>query len=57
MGLSSMLDSSVYENVVMIPFDDKTITWCVAFIYQDYEKLGTAAKKFMRFIVEETNAG
>lgn len=50
-----MLDSSVYENVVMVPFDDKTITWCVAFVYQDYEKLSAVAKKFIRFLKEKVN--
>lgn len=48
-----MLDGSVYENVVMVPLDDKTITWCVAFIYQDYNALNTAAKKFMTFLIEK----
>lgn len=55
LSLSPMLDSSVYKNVVMVPFDDKTITWCIAFIYQDYEKLSAAAKKFMDFLIEKVN--
>lgn len=53
LSLAPMLDSTIYENVVMVPFDDKTITWCIAFIYQDYEKLSATAKRFMRFLVEE----
>ena len=44
LSLSPKLDSSVYDNVVMVPFDDKTITWCIAFIYQDYDKLSSVAK-------------
>ncbi|MBO5281983.1 MAG: hypothetical protein J6B43_02465, partial [Lachnospiraceae bacterium] len=56
LSLAPMLDSSVYENVVMVPFDDPTITWCIAFIYQDYEKLSSAAKKFMRFLIEQVNS-
>lgn len=52
LSLAPMLDSSVYENVVMVPFDDKTITWSIAFIHQDYEKLNLAAKKFITFIIE-----
>lgn len=55
LSLAPMLDSSVYDNVVMIPFDDKTITWCIAFIHQDYEKLSTVAKKFIRFLIEKVN--
>lgn len=53
LGLAPVLDTSVYKNIVMVPFDDETITWCIAFIYQDYEKLGAAAKKFMRFLIEQ----
>lgn len=53
LSLSPMLDGSVYENVIMVPFDDKTITWCVAFIYQDYNALNTAAKRFMTFLIEK----
>lgn len=56
LSLAPMLDRSVYKNVVMIPFDDKTITWCISFIYQDYEKLGSVAKKFMRFLIEQANS-
>lgn len=52
LSLAPMLDRSVYENVVMVPFDDKSITWCIAFIYQDYEKLNAAAKKFISFMIE-----
>ncbi|MCB7317478.1 LysR family transcriptional regulator [Lacrimispora sp. 210928-DFI.3.58] len=55
LSLEPMLDNTVYENVVMVPFDDATITWCIAFIYQDYEKLSTVAKKFMSFLIEQVN--
>lgn len=55
LSLAPMLDNSVYENVVMVPFDDKTITWCISFIYQDYEKLNSAAKKFMEFLIGQVN--
>lgn len=52
LSLSPMLDGSVYENVVMVPFDDETITWCIAFIHQDYDKLSAAAKKFMHYLID-----
>lgn len=54
LSLEPLLDNKIYENIVMVPFDDKNITWSIAFIYQDYEKLGSAAKKFIQFIVENT---
>lgn len=52
LSLAPMLDGSVYENVVMVPFDDETITWCIAFIYQEYDLLSAAAKKFMKFLID-----
>ncbi|MBO5144890.1 MAG: LysR family transcriptional regulator [Lachnospiraceae bacterium] len=52
LSLEPLLDSKVYENIVMVPFDDKDITWSIAFIHQDYEKLSSAAKKFIQYIVE-----
>lgn len=52
LSLEPLLDSTVYENIVMVPFDDKDITWSIAFIHQDYENLSSAAKKFIKYIVE-----
>ena len=54
LSLEPLLDNKVYENIVMVPFDDKDITWSIAFIHQDYEKLSSAAKKFIQYIVENT---
>lgn len=50
LSLAPLLDNAVYENIVMVPFDDKSITWSIAFIHQDYEKLSAAAKKFIAYI-------
>ena len=52
LSLAPLLDNAIYENIVMVPFDDKDITWSIAFIHQDYEKLSAAAKKFIAYIVE-----
>ena len=52
LSLEPMYDQGVYGNLVMVPFDDKDITWSIAFIYQDYERLSNVAHKFMSFIIE-----
>ena len=52
LSLAPLLDNAIYENIVMVPFDDKSITWSIAFIHQDYEKLSAAAKKFIAYLVE-----
>ena len=51
LSLAPLLDNAVYENIVMVPFDDKSITWSIAFIHQDYERLSAAAKKFIAYII------
>lgn len=52
LSLAPLLDNAIYENIVMVPFDDKDITWSIAFIHQEYEKLSAAAKKFIAYITE-----
>lgn len=52
LSLAPLLDHAIYENIVMIPFDDDDITWSIAFIHQNYEKLSSTAKKFIQYIVE-----
>ena len=52
LSLAPLLDNAIYENIVMVPFDDKDITWSIAFIHQDYEKLSAAAKKFIAYIID-----
>ena len=41
-----------YPNIVMLPFADETITYSIAFVFQNYEKLDGAAKKFIEYVVE-----
>ena len=53
LSLAPLLDNAIYENIVMVPFDDKDITWSIAFIHQDYEKLSAAAKKFIAYIIDQ----
>lgn len=52
LSLEPLYDSNVYSSIVKVPFDDPDITWSIAFIYQDYDKLSSAAKKFMDYIIE-----
>ena len=44
----------LFKNIRMIPFDDDTLTYCIAFIFKDYDRLSPTAKKFMDFIKENT---
>lgn len=44
----------LFPNIVMVPFDDETLTYSIAFVFQDYEKLTKASKIFMEYILEHT---
>lgn len=44
----------LFRNIVMVPFDDDTLTYSIAFTFQDYEKLEAPARKFMEYILENT---
>lgn len=45
---------ALFPNIVMVPFDDETLTYSIAFVFQNYEKLADASKKFMEYILEHT---
>lgn len=34
----------LFKNMRMIPFDDSTLTYCIAFIFKDYDRLTSLAK-------------
>ncbi|MBQ3265615.1 MAG: LysR family transcriptional regulator [Ruminococcus sp.] len=44
----------LFKNIRMIPFDDDTLTYCIAFVFKDYDRLSPTAKRFMDFIKENT---
>ena len=44
----------LFKNMRMIPFDDPTLTYCIAFIFKDYDRLSPMAKKFMAYIKDNT---
>ena len=44
----------LFKNMRMIPFNDSTLTYCIAFIFKDYDRLSPMAKKFMAYIKDNT---
>ena len=44
----------LFKNIRMIPFDDDTLTYCIAFIFKDYERLSPTAKMFINYTKENT---
>lgn len=45
----------LFKNIVMVPFHDETLTYSIAFIFQDYDKLDVSSKKFIEYILEHVN--
>lgn len=41
---------TLFKNVRVIPFDDDTLTYSIAFVYQDLDKLEPQARKFVDFV-------
>ncbi len=52
LGIPELYNNVLYENTVIIPFEDKTINWCIAFIFQNYDYLDISAKKFIEYVIE-----
>ena len=46
----------LFQNIRVIPFDDETLTYSIAFIFKDYDRLSPTVKKFMQHIIDNTKA-
>lgn len=46
---------AVYPNIAVVPFADETINYSIGVIFQDYEKLDRASRKFIEYIVERAS--
>ncbi len=51
-GIPELYNKALYKNTVIVPFDDKTINWSIAFIFQNYDYLDISAKRFIEYIIE-----
>ena len=54
LAIDSATVASRYPNIRVIPFADESLTYCIAFVFQNYDSLPTPAKKFIEFIVDYT---
>lgn len=52
LGIPELYNNTLYENTVIVPFEDKTINWSIAFIFQNYDYLDISAKKFIEYVIE-----
>lgn len=52
LSIEAFYNPDIYEDLVMLSFDDPKITWSIAFIHQKREQLSATAEKFIQFICE-----
>jgi DNA-binding transcriptional LysR family regulator len=50
--IRQILEESSCKNVVLVPLEERTFDYNVAFIFQDYDALDMAAKQFIAFVIE-----
>lgn len=51
LAIDSATVASRFPNIRVIPFREDTLTYCIAFVFQRYDSLPSAAMKFIRFVV------
>lgn len=54
LAIDSATVAARYPNIRVVPFADESLTYCIAFIFQNYDSLPAPAKKFIEFIVDYT---
>lgn len=57
LSIRQVLFELAYSNIVLIPLEERTFDYSIAFVFQDYDGLDTAAKQFIRFIIENISPG
>ena len=51
-GIPHLYNNAIYKNTVIVPFEDKTINWSIAFIFQNYDCLDISSKKFIEYVID-----
>lgn len=54
LAIDSPTAAARFPNIRVIPFADDTLTYCIAFIFQNYDSLPAPAKNLIEFIVDYT---
>lgn len=52
LAIDSPTVASRFPNIRVIPFEEDTLTYCIAFVFQNYDGLSAASKKFIEYIAE-----
>ncbi len=55
--IRQIYEESTSKNVVLVPLEERTFDYNIAFIFQDYDALDAVAKQFIQFIIEHVKRG
>ena len=54
--IRQIYEESGLNNVVLVPIEERIVDYRIAFAFQDYNALDSAARRFIRFIIENIPA-
>lgn len=52
LSIRQVLNELAYNNIVLVPLEERTFDYSIAFVFQEYDLLDTAAQQFIQFIIE-----
>jgi DNA-binding transcriptional LysR family regulator len=55
--IRQIYEESGLNNVVLVPLYERTVDYCIAFHFQDYDALDTPARLFIQFIIDNIKGG
>jgi DNA-binding transcriptional LysR family regulator len=50
--IRQIYEESGLGNVVLVPIEERIVDYCIAFAFQDYDALDTAAKQFIQYVID-----
>ena len=56
LAIDSNTVASRFPDIRVIPFVENTLTYCIAFVFQDYDKLSSSTKKFIGYVVDQVKS-
>ena len=54
--IRQIYEESGLTNVVLVPLEERSVDYRIAFAFQDYDKLDETARQFIRFIIDNIPA-
>jgi hypothetical protein len=56
LSIRQVYEEASLRDSVLIPIEERTFDYCVAFVFQDYNALEPLAREFIRFVAASVPA-